>query len=204
MPYDAAAAVAELGRSDPVLAELMGRVGRIRLSVDDFASPYEALARSILFQQLTGRVARVIHERVTALGEKGFPTPSELCQLPEDALRQAGVSGAKVRALKDLADKQLQGSIPSRDELAEMDDQEIVERLVQIRGVGVWTVHMLLIFHLGRPDVLPTGDFGVRKGFARVYGLDALPTPAELASHGERWRPWRSVASWYMWRALEL
>jgi DNA-3-methyladenine glycosylase II len=130
--------------------------------------------------------------------------PEDILGAPEEALRGAGLSGAKLAALKDLAAKTADGTVPTLARLRGMADEEIVERLTQVRGIGRWTVEMLLMFRLGRPDVLPVGDFAVRKGFALAYGLDESPKPKELLEYGERWRPYRSVASWYMWRAAEL
>jgi 3-methyladenine DNA glycosylase/8-oxoguanine DNA glycosylase len=133
-----------------------------------------------------------------------FPTPEELLNTPDERLRRAGLSRAKTAAMKDIAAKTLTGVVPSSREIARMSEAEIIERLTTIRGVGPWTVEMLLIFTLGRADVLPTTDYGVRKGFALTYGWKELPTPKELLEYGERWRPHRTTAAWYCWRALEL
>lgn len=167
-------------------------------------SPFEALAEAIVYQQLTGKAAATIFGRVkAAVGEKRLK-PEALLAAPDEALRGAGLSRAKLAALKDLADKTKAGVVPSLTVLKRLSDEAIVERLTSIRGVGRWTVEMLLIFKLGRPDVLPVGDYGIRKGFARTFGLAELPTPRDVAARGERWRPHRTVASWYLWRALEL
>jgi DNA-3-methyladenine glycosylase II len=192
-------------RADPPMARLIERVGPMRLQPSMTPSPFEALVHAITHQQLNGTAARTILGRVCAL----FPTPevldpSVMRALPDHALRGAGLSRAKLAAMRDLAEKTLDGTVPDWGDLHALEDEAIVERLTQVRGVGRWTVEMLLIFRLGRPDVLPVADFGVRNGFARTYRKRKLPTPRQLALHGERWRPFRSVASWYLWRATEL
>ncbi|HEX5709501.1 MAG TPA: DNA-3-methyladenine glycosylase [Pyrinomonadaceae bacterium] len=202
--YDPEEAVKFLSRADPVLAALMERAGPFALELRKLHDPFEALARNIVFQQLHGSAATAIHRRVVNLfgGEK--LRPEDLLAASEASLRGAGLSAAKLASLKDLAAKTLDGTVPTRARLRRMSDEEIVERLTQVRGIGRWTVEMLLMFRLGRADVLPVGDFAVRKGFALAYGLDESPKPKELELFGERWRPYRSVASWYMWRAVEL
>jgi DNA-3-methyladenine glycosylase II len=202
--YDPAEAVRHLSAADPTLAALVERVGPFALQLRSLHNPFEALARNIVYQQLHGNAAAAIHARVLALGGKGKMSPRDILDASEESLRGAGLSGAKTAALKDLAAKTLDGTIPTLARLRRMDDAEIVERLTTVRGVGRWTVEMLLIFRLGRPDVLPVGDFAVRKGFAHAYGLKEMPKPKELEAYGELWRPYRSVASWYMWRASEL
>ncbi len=205
LPYDAEAAVRSLSRQDPVLRALMRRVGPFRMERSRARSTFASLARAIVYQQLTGRVAATIFGRVCAL----FPGRRELraedvAAASEARLRSAGLSGAKAAALSDLAQKTLAGKVPSLRKLATMPDEAIVETLTEVRGVGRWTVEMLLLFQLGRPDVLPLGDYAIRKAFALTYGLREVPKPQLLAERGERWRPYRSVASWYLWRALEL
>ena len=162
----------------------------------------------MLHEKLTEDIigaAMTILKRVIALYPgKRFPAPADLLATSDDQLRAAGLSRAKVAAIKDIADKTLSGLVPSLRVVSKMADAEIVERITAVRGVGPWTVEMLLMFTLGRPDVLPVADYGVRKGFAVTYGLAELPTPKELLAHGERWRPHRTTAAWYMWRALEL
>jgi len=182
----------------------MAKIGPCRLRVVRNRSPYEALGESIVYQQLTGKAAATIFSRLCALfpGER-FPEPAELLATPDEVLRGAGISAGKTRALKDLAAKTLDGVVPSYRSMARMDDDAIVERLTTIRGIGRWTVEMMLIFNLGRLDVLPIDDYGVRKGFAVLHRRDDVPAPRELAAYGERWRPFRSVASWYLWRAVE-
>lgn len=201
--YDAGAAVRHLAKADPVLARLMKRAGPFALRTRVMHNPFEALARNIVFQQLHGSAAEAIHGRVVGLFGGGRLRPRDVLDAPEEALRGAGLSGAKAAALKDLAAKTLDGTVPTLARLKRMGDEEIVARLTQVRGIGRWTAEMLLMFRLGRPDVLPVGDYAVRKGFMVAYGLGEMPKPKELELHAEAWRPYRSVASWYMWRALE-
>ncbi len=201
-----APAAAALAAADPVLARLIERVGPCRLRPDRIQSPYEALFEAIVYQQLTGKAAATILGRAKAAldGHGGFPSPEAVLAAPDEALRGAGLSRAKTAAVKDLAAKARDGCVPGLAELRRMHDDAIVEHLTEIRGIGRWTVEMMLIFRLGRPDVLPVHDYGVRKGFAIAYRKRELPTPTRLAAHGERWRPYRTVASWYLWRANEL
>ncbi|MDT5270434.1 MAG: DNA-3-methyladenine glycosylase [Acidobacteriota bacterium] len=201
--YDAGAAVKHLAKADPVLAELIKRAGAFALKTRHMHNPFEALARNIVFQQLHGSAAEAIHGRVVGLFGGGRLRPQDILDAAEETLRGAGLSGAKTAALKDLAAKTLDGTVPTLARLRRMEDEEIIARLTQVRGIGRWTVEMLLMFRLGRPDVLPVGDFAVRKGFMVAYGLDEMPKPKALELHAEAWRPYRSVASWYMWRALE-
>lgn len=198
-------AVEYLSRADKVLGKLIAQVGRCTLVPKTRRSPFEALVKSVAYQQLNGTAAATILGRVKALypGRK-FPTPEDLLETPDERLRGAGLSRAKVAAIKDIAAKTVSGIVPASRHLARMSNEEIVERLTTVRGVGPWTVEMLLIFTLGRADVLPTTDYGVRKGFALTYGWKELPTPKELREFGERWRPHRTTAAWYFWRALEL
>lgn len=197
-------AVEHLIRADKVLARLIRKVGPCRLELRRRTSPFAALVQAVTFQQLNGTAARTILKRVQALyPERRFPRPVDLLATPDRKLRAAGLSRAKVAAVKDIAARTVDGVVPGPRALARLSDQEIVERLTAIRGVGPWTVEMLLIFTLGRPDVLPATDFGVRKGFALAYRRPDLPHPKELLEFGERWRPHRSVAAWYLWRALD-
>jgi 3-methyladenine DNA glycosylase/8-oxoguanine DNA glycosylase len=199
--YDPAEAAAALSAADPVLGAWIARYGACELAPRGMETfPY--LLRAITYQQLSGKAAATIHGRVLAL--TGDPsTPEALLSLPDEALRGAGLSRNKLAAARDLAEKTQAGLIPPLDALHGLADEELVERLTAVRGVGPWTVEMLLIFNLGRPDVLPVTDLGVQKGFSILYGGDGLPSPAMLREHGERWRPWRSVASWYLWRAVD-
>ncbi len=201
--YDARAAVKHLAKADAVLAALMKRAGPFALKTRGMHNPFEALARNIVFQQLHGTAAEAIHGRLVGLFGGGRLRPQDVLDASEESLRGVGLSGAKTAALKDLAAKTLDGTVPTLARLKRMEDEEVVERLTRVRGIGRWTVEMLLMFRLGRPDVLPVGDFAVRKGFMVAYGLDEMPKPKELERHAEVWRPYRSVASWYMWRALE-
>jgi len=212
LPFDPDEALAHLRSRDAKLAALIERVGPFTLRVDRTASLFESLLESILYQQLHGKAAATIHGRVREYF-RGDPTPQLLLDTPDDILRVAGVSGNKVRALKDLAARTIDGTVPAHTAMRKMSDADIVERLTEVRGIGSWTVEMLLIFRLGRPDVLPVTDYGVRKGFALTFQrvpksrpLDAadLPKPDVVFRRGQRWAPYRSVASWYLWRACDL
>jgi len=202
---DSARAVAHLRHADLKLAALMDRVGPFRLELKETHSSFAMLSEAIVYQQLTGKAAATIFGRFKAFYPgRRFPKPAEVLATSDARLREAGLSRAKALALKDLAEKVESGVVPKVAVLKRMSDEDIVERLTAVRGIGRWTVEMLLIFRLGRPDVLPTGDYGVRKAFAMVFRKRALPSPSALARHGERWRPYRTVASWYLWRALEV
>lgn len=187
------------------MAGLIRKVGPCRITIRSRRSPFQALVQAVTHQQLNGTAAQTILRRVLALfpGRK-FPTPEQLLGTPDERLRAAGLSRAKTASVKDIAAKTIAGIIPNSRAIKQMTEAEILERLTTVRGVGPWTVEMLLIFTLGRGDVLPVTDYGVRKGFALVYGWKELPTPRELLQHGEKWRPHRSAAAWYFWRALEL
>ena len=197
-----AEAAAELAARDPVIAALLAAHGPPRLSRPaPAASRFAALAESIVYQQLHGRAAATIHGRlVAALG--GALTPGAVLAAEESALRGAGLSRSKAAAVVDLADKVDSGAV-RLERIGRLPDEEVVAELVQVKGVGRWTAEMFLIFTLGRLDVWPTGDYGVRVGFARAWGLEEVPTPAALAAHGDPFRPYRSVAAWYCWRAVE-
>jgi 3-methyladenine DNA glycosylase/8-oxoguanine DNA glycosylase len=202
--YDPQAAERALRHGDPKLAALIDRIGPFGMTIRHGQSPFETLARSIIYQQLAGASAAAIFARVKALGSKGFPAPEEILAMPDRRLREAGASASKLLSLRDLARKTMDGVVPSLRQLHRMSDEEIVERLTSVRGIGRWTVEILLIFRLGRPDVLPIDDYGVRKGLAFTVQARSLPSPAKLREYGERWRPYRSFASWYMWRAADL
>jgi methylated-DNA-[protein]-cysteine S-methyltransferase len=195
--------VAFLRRSCPLMRRLVTEVGPCSLVAEPLTSVFESLARSIVYQQLTGKAAATILARVRALVPGRF-TPRGVLALGPQALRSAGLSGAKEKALRDLAARADAGTLPAAAALLHMGDQTIVDALTQVRGIGPWTVQMMLIFRLGRPDVLPLADFGVRKGFAIARGQPQLPSAKELGAYGERWRPYASLASWYLWRATEL
>ena len=203
-PFDTSAAVAALREADPALGRAIDTFGPFAMRRQAMRTPFEALLRAIVYQQLSGRAAGAIHARVLALFEGGQPTPRALATMSEERLRQAGLSRAKAAAARDLAEKTIARVVPGGRALRGMPDDEVVARLVQVRGVGLWTVEMLLMSHLARPDVLPATDLGIRRGFARIQSLEELPEPADLLAYGERWRPWRTVASWYLWRAADL
>jgi 3-methyladenine DNA glycosylase/8-oxoguanine DNA glycosylase len=194
-----------LRKLDRRIAGVIDEVGPVRIELDPRETVYQSLFRSILYQQLTGKAAATILGRVKALYPKRkFPKPEDILRTPPEAIRATGVSGAKLRALQDLSRRHHEGLIPSRAKMAGLEDEVVIETLSEIRGVGRWTAQMFLIFTLGRKDVLPEGDYGVRKGFAAIHRKNELPTPSELLEHGERWRPHRTSAAWYLWRALEL
>ena len=194
-----------LSAADPVMAGLIRAVGRYRIEADEELHPFQALAQAIAHQQLNGTAAKTILGRlILNCGSGSFPTPHEIIRAPAASLRAAGFSFSKVAALKDLAEKTLANVVPDGATLALLGDDEIVERLTQVRGIGRWTVEMLLMFRLARPDVLPVDDFGVRAGFQAAYGLPSMPHPKALLAFGERWRPHRSAAAWYLWRAVDL
>lgn len=190
--------------TEPRFAALIRRVGRPRLAIDRQRGPYEALMRAIAHQQLHGRAAEAILGRFTALypGD-GFPNPEAVLTTDDTTLRGCGFSGAKIAALRDICAKALDGTVPTRRASSRLTDAELIERLTSIRGVGRWTVEMLLIFTLGRPDILPVDDFGVREGYRILYDLETQPKPRELATLGEAWAPYRSIATWYLYRAVE-
>jgi DNA-3-methyladenine glycosylase II len=204
LDYDPEEAIEVLSSADATLAALIERAGPFTMEVRPLRDPFEALARNIIYQQLHGKAAAAIHARVIALFGNGKLRAQDILAASDAELSSAGLSRAKLAALKDLAAKTLDGTVPTVARLRRMSDEEIIERLTKVRGIGRWTVEMLLMFQLGRADVLPVGDFAVRKGFALAYGLDESPKPKELEEYAERWRPFRSVASWYMWRAVEL
>ena len=205
LEYDWAEAVQHLSKADPILVKHFKRLGGEKLEARAMEDPFLYLARSITFQQLAGAAARTIWGRVLDrfAAKGGLPTPESMLAMPEAELRSAGLSAAKTAAMKDLALKASEGIIPHTKDLAKMSDDEIVARLTAVRGVGRWTVEMTLMFRLGRPDVLPVDDLGVRNGFDRVHGRKKKVTPKELTAYAERWRPYRTVGSWLMWRVLE-
>jgi DNA-3-methyladenine glycosylase II len=212
LPFDAAEAVEYLKANDAKLGALMERAGPFTLKLDPLPSPFESLLESILYQQLHGKAAATIHRRVREYFG-GDPTPRMLLDTPDEPLRAAGVSGNKIKAFRDLAAKTLDGTVPAHAAIKKLSDAEIVERLTAVRGIGPWTVEMLLIFRMGRPDVFPVTDYGVRKGFAltfqkvpktRALAAEDLPKAEVMLRRGKKWAPFRSVASWYLWRACDL
>ncbi len=203
--FEVDAALEHLRSCDPPLGRLIDAVGPLRLRLDRTQSIFLALAEAIVYQQLTARAASTIFARLCAQfprAHAGF-TAQQILRVSDEKLRAAGLSRAKMLSLRDLARRTVDGEIPTLAEVQRMDDDAIVERLTQVRGIGRWTVEMLLIFRLGRPDVLPVDDYGVRKGFALAFRRRELPAPKDLARRGERWRPYRTAASWYLWRAVE-
>jgi DNA-3-methyladenine glycosylase II len=226
--YDHAQALRDLTAADPKLGQLIARAGPFRLQLASSQSPFEALLESILYQQLHGKAAAAIHARLLrsfappeALASGAaeiadhfaHPTAQHLLDAPNEQLRAAGLSHNKALAVRDLAAKALDGTVPSLARIRRMSDEAILEQLTQVRGIGQWTVEMFLMFRLGRPDVLPVSDYGVRKGFALTFGKlkptdkvtpADLPRPDVMWAGAKRWHPWCSVASWYLWRACDL
>ncbi|MET0230769.1 MAG: DNA-3-methyladenine glycosylase 2 family protein [Rhodanobacteraceae bacterium] len=204
-PFDADAALAHLRASDGTLAKLIDRVGPFRMELKGATSLFDVLAEAIVYQQLHARAAASIYRRVRALipRTRGPAAARALSLVGDDALRGAGLSRSKLLALRDLAAKTLDGHVPVLAKVRRMDDEAIIEQLTEVRGIGRWTVQMLLMFRLGRPDVLPVGDYGIRKGFGIAFRKGEMPLPADVEKRGERWRPYRSVASWYLWRATD-
>lgn len=198
-------ALKHLRASDPKLALLIERIGPCRMEVNETHDLFLALARAIVYQQLHGKAAATILQRVCDLfprSGEGF-TARDIMRCADDKLRGAGLSQNKMLALRDLSAKTLDGTLPKLDELHALDDETIIEKLTSVRGIGRWTVEMLLMFRLGRADVLPVDDFGVRKGFMLAFNKRQMPTPKQLKAYGARWAPYRSVASWYLWRAAD-
>ena len=197
-------AIDHVAKSDPRFAALIKNARRFDIVTNKLVRPFDALAESIAYQQLSGKAAATIFGRVRALyGKRKWLEPALVLKTPDEPLRACGLSRSKTAALKDLAAKTLDGTVPTRRALLRMSDEEIIERLTSVRGIGRWTVEMLLLFELGRLDVWPVADYGVQKGFAKTFGRRKLPTPKQFARIGEKWRPYRSVAAWYFWRALD-
>jgi 3-methyladenine DNA glycosylase/8-oxoguanine DNA glycosylase len=192
-----------IAATDPRFAALIASSRRYNIKPGKPVRVFDALAESIAYQQLSGKAAATIWGRVRALFPGKHLDPKAVGTMPDEKLRAAGLSRSKVAALKDLAAKTLDGTVPTKRAVMKMSDEEIIERLIAVRGIGRWTAEMLLLFDLGRPDVWPVHDYGVQKGFAKVFGKRKLPTPKQLLKLGERWRPYRSVAAWYFWRALD-
>jgi DNA-3-methyladenine glycosylase II len=202
-PIDAGLVMQALSRVDRHLARVIRRIGAFPTKKRSSQHPFASLLQAIVYQQLAGKAAEAIFRRVKALGASGFPTPEEILRASKMKLRGAGLSRQKIAAVRDLAAKTLDGTVPPLAKIRRMSEEEIHERLTQVHGIGEWSVQMFLMSRLGRPDVLPAHDLGIRKGFQIVYGHKEAPKPKVILEHGERWRPYRSIASWYLWRALE-
>lgn len=205
LAFDPDTAVGVLSDADPALGKLIARVGGYRPSMHDTPDVFHTLMRAIVYQQLSGKAAATIHARVlAALGGGQAPGAAIIQASDPEMLRAAGLSANKQASLRALAAAQLDDTLPDESQMHRYTDQELIDCYSAIKGIGRWTVEMLLMFHLGRPDVMPIHDLGVRKGYALVYGLDALPKPKALEAATDVWRPYRSVGAWFMWRALEL
>jgi DNA-3-methyladenine glycosylase II len=216
LPFDPDAALAHLRAADTKLGALIDKVeaaGGFTLKLGRGGSPYTSLLESILYQQLHGKAAATIHKRVRLLYGDADPHPQALLDTPEELLRACGVSGNKIKAFRDLAARALDGTVPTHKAIQKLSNEEIIKRLTEVRGIGTWTVEMLLIFRLGRADILPVTDYGVRKGYAltfmrvpksRAIAAADLPKPEAMLKRARRWSPYRSVAAWYMWRACDL
>jgi len=199
-----ATALKHLSAADPVMARIIREIGPCELTPETRRSPFQSLVQAVAHQQLSGTAAETILSRFKKLFPgRRFPRPEDLATVTDDQIRACGFSFAKIRALRDIAEKTLAGIVPSGRAIGKLTDDEIIARLTQVRGVGRWTVEMLLIFQLGRPDVLPVDDFGVRNGFRVAYKKRTMPKPKALLAHGRRWRPHATTAAWYLWRAAD-
>jgi DNA-3-methyladenine glycosylase II len=197
-----AAALKHLAAADPVMKRLIREVGRCKLEPERKRSPFQSLVQAVAHQQLNGTAAGTILARFKKLfpGRK-FPTPEDLADVTDEQMRACGFSFAKIKAIRDIAEKTISGVVPAARQIVKLSDDEIITRLTEVRGVGRWTVEMLLIFQLGREDVLPADDFGVRTGFRIAYKKREMPKPKDLLKFGERWRPHATTAAWYLWQA---
>lgn len=205
LPYNAHEALASISNADERIGLLIQLVGPFELDYRPAQDLFEALCQAIVHQQLSSKAAGTIYRRFTELiSPATVPTPESVQPLSAEQMRYAGLSGAKTAAIFDLAEKTREGVVPDGESIARMTDEEIMQRLTAVKGIGKWTVEMLLMFRLGRADILPATDLGIRKGFAFLYGYAEPPAPEVLLEYGERWRPYRTVASWYLWRGLEL
>jgi DNA-3-methyladenine glycosylase II len=198
------AAHKHLSKHDPVLRKLIREHGNCLLKPEKRRSPFQSLVQAVAHQQLNGTAANTILTRFKKLfpGRK-FPKPEDLADVTDEQIRACGFSFAKIKAIRDLAEKTLSGTVPTSQQIAKLSDDEIITRLTEVRGVGRWTVEMLLIFQLGREDVLPADDFGVRTGFRVAYKKREMPKPKELLAFGEKWKPHRTTAAWFLWRAAD-
>ncbi|MGK0190376.1 MAG: DNA-3-methyladenine glycosylase II, partial [Verrucomicrobiales bacterium] len=203
LPYDADQAIAELTKADKKLGKAMRKVGEFGLVPQRMAGTFETLTRAIIYQQLSGKAAGTIHGRVKDLFPRKRIKPELVLAMDKQELRGAGMSRNKIAAVRDLSEKTLEGTVPTLAKLKRMEDADIIDRLVQVRGIGQWTVEMLLMFRLCRPDIMPATDLGIRKGYKVLHGLDEMPKPADLFTLTEHWTPWRSVASWYLYRLAD-
>lgn len=203
LQFDPEVAVAHLENADPTLGKLIARCGPFAMQTRDMMEPFYVLLRTIVYQQLSGKAADSILRRVLLVLGTDPPTPASVRMAEDQALRDAGLSWAKIKSIKDLAEHTDRGTIPDLKTLYRLDNEEIIERLTAVRGIGRWSVEMLLMFQLGRADILPITDLGVRKGYMMTYDLESMPTPKELEKLCEHWRPYRTVASWYLWRAVD-
>ena len=195
-------AINHLKRVDPVMADVIAQVGRCTLVPRTEWTHFDALVRSIVYQQLSGKAAATIHGRVLKLIGDGSEAPGRIVATPHEALRSAGLSTQKANYVRNLAEHVLDGSLPVNS-LHELGDDEIIAALTQVKGIGRWSAQMFLMFRLGRPDVLPELDLGVQKGIQKAYRLRKLPTPKQVLRRGEKWAPYRTIGAWYMWRILE-
>ena len=196
-------AINHLKRADPVMADVIARVGRCTLSPRTEWTHFDALVRAIVYQQLSGAAAGTIHGRVLLLIGDGSETPAKIISTTHEQFRAAGLSNAKARYVRNLAEHVLDGSLPV-ESLHELTDDEIIEALIQVKGIGRWSAQMFLMFRLGRPDVLPELDLGIQKGMQKAYRLRKLPTPKQVLRRGAKWAPYRTIGAWYMWRILEV
>ncbi len=197
-------AIRHLSAVDPVMRKLIRTIGPCKLEPETRRAPFQSLVQAVAHQQLNGTAANTILTRFIKLfPQRKFPKPEDLAQVTDEQIRACGFSFAKIKAIRDIAEKTLSGVVPTSRQIVKLSDVEIIERLTEVRGVGRWTVEMLLIFQLGREDVLPVDDFGVRAGFRIAYQKRELPKPKELLQFGERWRPHATTAAWYLWRAAD-
>ena len=203
LPFDVKAAEQALSSADPQMAAVIEAYGPCTMTITPFQSPFESLFKTIIFQQLSTASANAIFGRVLTLFDGESPTPKTTLGIADEAFRGAGMSKQKIRYARDLAEKTIAGTVPEMTALAALSDQEIIERLSAVHGIGRWTVEMLLMFNMGRPDILPSTDLVIRKAFQQIYKHEELPKPKAIDAFGERWRPYRSIASWYMWRVVD-
>jgi len=205
VPFSIFDAITHLSEQDSTMAQLIHAVGPFEGEMRPAHSPFESICESIVYQQLSGKAAATIYGRFRALSDPDQPLdPNHVVTLADERLRAVGLSSAKTAAIKDLASKTIEGIVPTQDQLEPLSDEEIIERLTSVKGVGPWTVKMYLMFRLGRPDVLPHTDLGIQKGLMKTYGLSELPSPKLVEAMAEPWRPYRTLASWYLWRSLDL